>query len=545
MPGGDDAGRSGTSTTLTELDTETLPPFGAAARGADPLVPALTVLCHPDPRRIGEQARLTALLDGREVVISRAEPGFSSRGGSRHGGRPLGDPHISRTPIRLRPAGEGVEVVGNLAQQGVRIDGEPADQTAVIGVEALDRGVVIEIGGRVTLLIHRLGMPRQPGPTLGLVGESEAIEAVRAEVLRIARSDGPVLLRGESGTGKELVARAIHEQSSRSSRVFLSVNMAAVPSTTAVSELFGHIRGAFTGATHDAEGYFGRANGGTLFLDEIGDTPFEVQAMLLRALESGEIQPVGAHQIKCVDVRLIAATETDLENAVETGRFRTALYHRLAGFEVTMPPLRERRDDIARLLIHFLHEELDRLGRAHRLEPPLDRSSQPWLPAAVVAHLVRHSWPGNVRQLRNAARRLAVASAELPSLELDPAIEKLLGDETATAADHTGSDADTATADRGTARVPVEAITDELLAATLRECGFQPGAAAARLGIGRTTLYKLIDRSPTIRKAADLTDDELRDAWRECDGDIAAMTRRLAVSERALKLRLRKLDLER
>src|SRR5262249_34932398 len=156
------------------------------------------------------------------------------------------------------------------------------------------------------------------------------------------------------GTGKELVARAIHESGRRRGAVCLSVNMGAIPPSLATSELFGAVRGAYTGAVRDHLGYFQRAHGGTLFLDEIGETPPEVQVMLLRVLEPGEVQRVGSPQTQKVDVRLIAATDADLERALHEGRFRAPLLHRLSGYEIYIPPLRERRDDFGRLLFHFL-----------------------------------------------------------------------------------------------------------------------------------------------------------------------------------------------
>ena len=196
------------------------------------------------------------------------------------------------------------------------------------------------LAGRIVLVLH----PMPPAPArevegLGLTGDSAAMAQVRADVRRVADLEVAVLLRGETGTGKELVARAIHRRSPRRSRPYLAVNMGAIPPALAAAELFGAARGAFTGADQRRTGYFSQAHGGTLFLDEIGETPPEVQVLLLRALETGEIQPVGAEAPRRVDVRVLAATDADLEAAIAAGRFRAPLLHRLNGYEIRLPAL--------------------------------------------------------------------------------------------------------------------------------------------------------------------------------------------------------------
>ena len=330
-------------------------------------LPALTVLFHPDPARVGEIASLRELLDGHSVFLSRLEPGFGQPG--RFDLQPLADRFLSRSPIRFSPTGTAGTVRVDPEENRIPLvaDGTPLSGPQDFSARQLDRGVVLELSNRVVLLLHlTTDAPPHPPDLFGLIGASEALARVRAAVRSVADLDVPVLLRGETGTGKELVAQAIHQTSRRRGGPFVSVNMGAIPGTLAASELFGASKGAFTGAVRDQPGYFQRAHGGTLFLDEIGEAPSEVQVMLLRVLETGEIQRIGGQEVHRASVRLVAATDADLERAVEEGRFRGPLLHRLSGYEITIPPLRERREDFGRLLFHFLREEMRALGQEAR-----------------------------------------------------------------------------------------------------------------------------------------------------------------------------------
>ena len=233
-----------------------------------------------------------------------------------------------------------------------------------------------------------------------ILGNSEATRALRQTLARVAPSEVPVLLLGENGTGKELAARAIHTGSARSRKPLIIVNCAAIPESLFESELFGHVRGAFTGATDAHRGKFQQADGGTLFLDEIGETPPRLQPKLLRALESGDVETIGGRGPERVDVRLIAATNRDLQTEITAGRFRPDLYYRIAVVPVQLPPLRERADDVPMLAKHFL----DAACRKNRA-----KSKQ--LDPGAVAILTSHRWPGNVRELRNAMERVAILVA--------------------------------------------------------------------------------------------------------------------------------------
>jgi formate hydrogenlyase transcriptional activator len=241
-----------------------------------------------------------------------------------------------------------------------------------------------------------------------IVGSSLALRAALSRVERVAPTGAAVLLLGETGTGKELLAHAIHERSARSARALIKVNCAALPSTLIESELFGHTRGAFSGAVHSKKGRFELADGGTLFLDEIGDLDLELQAKLLRVLQSGEFEPVGSERTIRADVRIIAATHRDLPERVADEEFREDLYHRLNAVPIVVPPLRERREDIPLLVWHFLARCEQEWGRR------VDRVAAP-----VMTALRSYSWPGNIRELKNVIERAVILSPR-NELLLDP-----------------------------------------------------------------------------------------------------------------------------
>ncbi|HWU89890.1 MAG TPA: sigma-54 dependent transcriptional regulator, partial [Kofleriaceae bacterium] len=469
--------------------------------------------------------------------LSRNAPDFAWPG--RALGQPLGDPFVSRRPIRFAPGAEGrIRMVVDEGGTPV-VAGAPVRGGVELAPEDVAAGIPIELAERVVLLLHlhEPGAGRAPEP-LGMVGESAGIRRVRAAIERVVDLPVPVLIRGETGTGKELVARAIHDRSPRRGGPFVSVNLGALPRELAAAELFGALKGAYTGATRDREGLFRAAHGGTLFLDEVAEAPPEVQVMLLRVLETGELYPVGAERPIAAQVRLIAATDADLEAQIREGRFRGPLLHRLAGYEVRIPPLRERREDIGVLFYHFAREELAAIGEAHRLSPP-DPYARPWLPAHLAARLIRHPWPGNIRQLRNLARQLVIGSRGLPQAALDPRLAEELAAASSGAAP---AGAEPPEPDGAPRRKPSEVTEPELLEA-LRACAWDLKAAAVHLRIPRPSIYTLIDRSPNIRTAGDLGADEIVRCFRECAGDLDVMVGRLQVSKRALSRRVKELGL--
>jgi len=249
----------------------------------------------------------------------------------------------------------------------------------------------------------------------GIVGESRAIGEVLRRVELVSTSRSTVLITGETGTGKELVARAVHLASAQQGRPFVKVNCAAIPDTLLESELFGHVKGAFTDATATRRGKFSLANHGSIFLDEIGTMSIGLQAKLLRVLQEREIEPLGAERTEHVDVRVIAATNADLDRLVANERFREDLYYRLHVVPIVVPPLRKRVEDIPALVEHFVHKHAMRIGR--RIECIDD---------AVLSSLQAHQWPGNVRQLENAIERAVVfttgATMTRDSILLDSAL---------------------------------------------------------------------------------------------------------------------------
>jgi len=337
-----------------------------------------------------------------------------------------------------------------------------------------------------------------------VVTRSSAMQPVLRAAEKAASSAIPVLIEGESGTGKELIARAIHGSSTRRARPFVAVNCGALPENLVESILFGHEKGAFTGATEKHTGKFVEADGGTLFLDEVGELPLAAQVKLLRALQEGEVEPVGGRKSVKVDVRIVSATNRDLIADVKAGRFREDLFYRLHVFPVSVPPLRRRPEDIATLAHHFLTRIAAEEGKRVRT-----------LSADALALLAAHRWPGNVRQLENAIFRAVVLADgeeiginEFPQVatqldgDISPDITPMIEPSPATAA----SLPDTAEAgeltvpasclrliDAGGDVLPLEAIESEVIRFAIAHYRGQMSEVARRLKIGRSTLYRKLE----------------------------------------------------
>jgi two-component system response regulator HydG len=308
-------------------------------------------------------------------------------------------------------------------------------------------------------------------PFEGMIGQSAAMQRVIQTARQVAPSDIPVLILGENGTGKELVARAIHAHSKRRRNRLVALNCAGFAPTILEDELFGHVRGAFTDARTDREGRFEHADGGTLFLDEIGDMPHEMQAKLLRVLESGEVVRLGANDPIHVDVRLISATNKDLGELVADKRFREDLYFRIKGVTIQVPPLRERREDIPLLIHYFMQQSAEKYGKqVEGIEPEAQQA------------LMSHGWPGNVRQLRNVIEQMVVLSPgpRLTADSIPPDIRP------------SGGGGEMLGGMNNLVGISIEQAEKELIRNTLKLVHGNREQAARILGIGERTLYRKI-----------------------------------------------------
>jgi formate hydrogenlyase transcriptional activator len=316
-------------------------------------------------------------------------------------------------------------------------------------------------------------------PVSDLIGSSTKFRGVLDQVNLVASVDSAVLLCGETGTGKEVIAQAIHEASPRRNNRFVAINCAAIPAALLESELFGHERGAFTGAVSQRTGRFQSADCGTIFLDEIGDLPLELQPKLLRVLQEQEVEPLGGTRPVRVNVRIIAATNQDLEAMVEERKFRADLYYRLNIFPITLPPLREREEDIPLLVAHFVRKFSERVGK-----------SIDCVPDDVMEALQRHHWPGNIRELQNFIERSVIMAT---GSVLRPDIEKLIPPQPSPHA-----------------RTLADAERAHILA-TLRETNGVVGGvagAAVRLGLPRTTLIAKMQKLGLSRESPQRAHDD-------------------------------------
>jgi DNA-binding NtrC family response regulator len=321
---------------------------------------------------------------------------------------------------------------------------------------------------------ENLNLKRQLKKELGihnLIGNSPEIIQLKKLVERVAETDSTVLIQGESGTGKELVAKAIHQLSRRVDQPFITINCAALPESLLESELFGHVKGSFTGAVRDKEGLFQVANLGTFFMDEIGVTSSAIQVKLLRVLEEKQLTPVGSTKPVDVDIRLIAATNTNLEEEVKLGNFRSDLYYRLNVIPIHIPPLRERKGDTEILIKYFIKKYCDKLGVKEKE-----------ISTEAISTLVSYSWPGNVRELENTLERAVLLTSgeiiDLNSLTQNILENKPLGFIKSTQPEHPD----------------LESIERAYIFWVLNQTGWQKTKAAQILGIDTSTLYRKIER---------------------------------------------------
>ena len=400
----------------------------------------------------------------------------------------LTDPSVSSRHCTIAPTSAGFTVVDLGSKNGTSIDG------VAVGKVTAPPGAVVRVGHSLLQLLPADEMVAIPPSTRdhfgAMWGDSPGMRQVFALLERAARTDASILLLGESGCGKELAARAVHDEGPRKDGPFVVFDCGAATDTLIESDLFGHVRGSFTGAAGDRQGAYAAAHGGTLFLDEIGDLPISLQPKLLRMLEAGEVVPLGSRKPERYDVRVVAATHRDVFGEVAKGGFRGDLYYRLAVVEIHLPPLRSRREDLKKLIAIFL----ERAGAGHLVAsiggPSFDR-------------LAAYHWPGNVRELRNVITR-AVALAgpaheffELPIL-LRPTIAAPVAEVAAVRADrpfHVAKDEVVDRFERAYLTDLVERASGNL------------SAAARTAGLERKFLYRLLERNGLRTKAAGAAPD--------------------------------------
>jgi DNA-binding NtrC family response regulator len=557
-------------------------------RARDQRVPRVRLLYHADLDRIGSLS-MPGALALRWFTVGRHDPPFGGLGGAT---LPLADPQVSREQLRVRwlaDAGsfEVEPIPGARRSVGVvELDGDPpgAPATPLTGPTRLAPGACLAVGDRLLLGLELCRVRAPDDDRLGLVGEGEAVWALRDEIRSVAQFGRAALVIGPTGAGKELVARALHQQSPRAAGPFVPVNCAALPETLVEAALFGHRKGAFTGADAEERGLFRAADGGTLFFDELGELPLSVQPKLLRVLQDGVVVPVGAPEGRRVDVRVVAATHRDLEAQVRAGRLREDLYHRLAAHVVRVPSLAERRFDVPELFVHLLR----RLRAEHAALDWLWERGRTWRPAVpigFVAELMRRPWSGNVRELSNLVEQTArlnltpgpfrapdalhaepaaspastpdppgsrpePAAASVPEALLRAAGEalglahktvlKLLAPEALLALDRAAARDALADAERAGR---LRAGAAEALLTLLEARDFNQSAVAAALGTSRTTLIKLMD-DLGLPRATDLEPEAIARARAQAGGDLDTAARLLRVSPSALKKRLTLLALK-
>jgi len=354
---------------------------------------------------------------------------------------------------------------------------------------------LLEIEDELISLVHRAlkhleysketaatPIPKLQSSSASMIGKSPQIVKVYRTIAKVAMSRSNVLITGESGTGKELVARAIHDNSQRASKPFVTVNCCALNENLLESELFGHVKGSFTGATGNKVGLFEEANHGTLFLDEIGDISPALQVKLLRVLQEGEIKPVGAMENRKVDVRVIAATHRNLETLVAEGKFRDDLYYRLKVILIEMPPLRERVEDLPELVKYFLARSSQKTGKA------VSSVSED-----LMKLILNYPWPGNIRELENSIER-ATAMSSSPILFPEDFQPELLKNREETTAPATEDSPVELAPTSSPAPRSLEELEKEHIIRTLHEVKFNKSKAASILGIDRVTLYRKASR---------------------------------------------------
>lgn len=462
----------------------------------------LIVLWHPDLTFVGSHHNCIFSHDGN-LSINRFTPTFESLNDNNP--RPLASPRISRTPIRIESLGKDkFRITPPHSAMEVKINGAYSSEPQIAHLKDKDDLICITISDAIILGLCHLPKQQFINISNSLLGMSIAINATRNLISKYAATDLPIMLIGETGTGKELAAHDIHNNSDRSSKPLISTNMATLPTELATAELFGSQKGAFTGSSQDRKGLFGEAEGGTLFCDEIGDTPHSVQPMLLRAVETCYIRPLGQDADVKTDIRIITATDRRIDESTSDRSFNTPLYHRLSATQIIMPTLRNRLVDIPILLVHFL------------LENPLWHEKNLKINSSLLFELIQYNWPGNVRELKNVANQILLG--ENPKLIKNKEVEPNSNSRKAK-----------------TIYRSHHSITEAELIKALDQNEWLIKPTASSLSISRTSCYELIKNCYIIRQPEDIPKKEIQEALDEYSQNINALSAKLRIPQGMLK----------
>ena len=427
--------------------------------------PGALLRLDPKTGSLKERKYKVAIVAGPDTGKSLSVEGTMKVGSHPDAGMALTDTTVSRFHVELQARPEGVLVRDLESKNGTYLSGTRVQEVIVEDQAVITIG---KTGLRISMIEEDLGVPEAQASFGAVMGNSPAMRQLFGILEKVAPTDSTVMLLGETGTGKEVLSEAIHQKSKRAGKPFVVVDCGAVAPTLIESELFGHVRGAFTGAVSDRNGAFIEADGGTIFLDELGELPLDLQPKLLRVLEGGTVRRVGEDKHRRVDVRIIAATHRDLEAEIDAGKFRRDLYYRLAVVLVQVPPLRDRLEDIPLLANHFVKG----MGRGD-FE----------LPRGLMARFAAYHWPGNVRELRNLVER------SLAGADVDP-----LPNESSSARSLQSNEGITDLPFKEAKERLVESFTKEYLVALLEKCNGNISQMAREAGIARNYVHRLVTK---------------------------------------------------
>ncbi len=497
---------------MSSNDDHTLTsPLPHCARSSGPLL-CLSIVWHPDLELVGHQ--FFSALDITEV--NRYAPLFHTHGKD---GSPLASQCISRNPVKImRGDNESLTIIPSESRMHIEVNGKQIYSPVNFSRRESEQGVILFLGRAVVISINWVEAMPKENPVPGFIGISPAAQKSRDLIRYVAPLKDTVLLLGETGTGKEVAATAIHSLGKAGGVPMVCVNMAALSESLATADLFGAVKGAYTGAHTSRRGWFAEAENTTLFLDEIGNAPETVQPMLLRVLETGCFRPLGSREDLRSNARIIAATDQDLYN----GNFNQALLRRLESHILVIPPLRSRKEDIGILLLHLIKKY------------EVEKSIVSRIDAALVNQMANYDWPGNVRQLTHVFKRLVLQLG----LDENPNFAHLVEPHNFALSD-TGKDLENhyqnAKSKDRSHRARLADFTEQDVLNAMEENEWYIQGAAQWLGISRPSMYQLLKKHPDIRRPELIDPDEIRDVIVACKGDFEKMASRLKTPTEALR----------